>query len=92
MCFLDPYDLHLCNINQEGHFFKCLHRNIPTMSEPWFPLNVHEKSYLDIFPRDQLVYLTPHCREELNEYNHDAVYILGGIVDKVNCKICVYWI
>lgn len=62
-----------------GHLYKF----IPTMYEPWFPLNIHEKSYLDVFSRDQLVYLTPHCREEMQEFDHDAVYILGGIVDKV---------
>lgn len=33
--------------------------------------------------KDRLVYLTPHCREELREYDHDAIYIIGGIVDKV---------
>lgn len=53
------------------------------MYEPWFPLNVHTNSYLDLFPKEQLVYLTPHCREELRTYDHDAIYIIGGIVDKV---------
>lgn len=27
------------------------------------------------------MYLTPHCREEMTTYDHDAVYIVGGIVD-----------
>lgn len=53
------------------------------MYEPWFPLNVHECSYLDLFPKQQLCYLTPHCREELLEYDPDTTYIIGGIVDKV---------
>lgn len=53
------------------------------MYEDWFPLNLHQKSYLDIFDPDQLVYLTPHCREELVTYDHNAIYIIGAIVDKV---------
>lgn len=34
--------------------------------------------------KDRIVYLTPHCREEMTQYDHDAIYIIGGIVDKVN--------
>lgn len=54
------------------------------MYDPEFPLNVHKSSYLDLFPKQNLVYLTPHCREELTTYDHDAIYIIGGIVDKVS--------
>lgn len=60
-----------------------LHRLLPTIYDPCFPLNVHETSYLKVFPKEQLVYLTPHCREEMMEYDPDAIYIIGGIVDKV---------
>ncbi|KAJ8978654.1 hypothetical protein NQ317_019090 [Molorchus minor] len=80
----DPFDLHLCNAHHDGIQMKYLHKFIPNMLEKSFPINVHEKSYLDIFPKDQLVYLTPHCREELTEYDHDAIYIIGAIVDKIN--------
>lgn len=62
---------------------KCLEKFIPTLYESWFPLNIHESSYLDVFPKDQLIYLTPHCREEMTKYDPDAVYIVGGLVDKV---------
>jgi ribonuclease P protein 1 len=61
-----------------------LHKHIGTVHEPWFPLHLHESSYLDKFPKEQLVYLTPHCREEMLEYDHDAIYIIGAIVDKVS--------
>lgn len=57
------------------------------MHEPWFPLNVHEKSYLNVFPKNQLVYLTPHSPEVMTNYDHDAIYIIGGIVDKVRTQL-----
>lgn len=79
----EPFNIHLCNVNHEGKFMKQLERNIPSLTEPWFPLNIHEKSYLDIFAKENLVYLTPHCRNELTEFDHDAVYIVGCMVDKV---------
>jgi ribonuclease P protein 1 len=57
---------------------------IPTLYDSDFPINITEKSYLDIFPKEDIVYLTPHCREELREFDHDAVYIIGAMVDKGN--------
>ncbi|XP_072940880.1 mitochondrial ribonuclease P protein 1 homolog [Epargyreus clarus] len=80
----DPFDVHLCNVNLEGPFMRQVHKNIPLIDEPWCPLNIHSKSYLDMFPKDKLVYLTPHCREEITNYDHDAVYIIGCMVDKIN--------
>lgn len=71
-------------MNQNGNLFPYLLKNIPTLMEKWFPLNVHECSYLDLFPREKLVYLTPHCQQVLNEYDHDDIYIIGGIVDCSN--------
>jgi len=35
-------------------------------------------------PKEKIVYLTPHCREELDIFDHDTTYIIGGIVDKSN--------
>ncbi|KAF5295340.1 hypothetical protein FQR65_LT01530 [Abscondita terminalis] len=80
----EPFDLHYCNTSKESVLMKALNKHIVTMYEPWFPLNLHEKSYTDIFPKDKLVYLTPHCREVMTEFNHDDIYIVGAIVDKVN--------
>ena len=39
---------------------------------------------MDLFPKDQLVYLTPHCRTELDTWDNDAIYIIGAMVDKAN--------
>ena len=79
----DPFDLHLCNVNPQGEIMEFLRRSIPTVEEPAFPLNIHRQNYLDICPSDKLVYLTPHCRNELQEFDHDAVYIVGALVDLV---------
>lgn len=53
------------------------------MREPEFPLNLHEECFTKVFPKEKLVYLTPHCKENLEEFNHDDVYIVGCMVDKV---------
>lgn len=81
-----PFNLHMCNLNMEGQFMQKLRQNIPSLDEPWFPINFHSNSYMDVFPKEKLVYLTPHCRDELTKFDHDAIYIIGCMVDKLNTE------
>jgi len=46
------------------------------------PVTVTEKSYLDLYPKKDLVYLSPDARETLSHFDANKIYILGGIVDK----------
>lgn len=39
-------------------------------------------SYMDVFPRNRLVYLSPDAKESLKTYNHDDIYIVGAYLDK----------
>lgn len=80
----DPFDLHYCNVNLESICTKALNRYIPTMLNTEFPMNVHEKCFTELFPKENLVYLTPHCRTDMEVYNPDNVYIVGAMVDTVN--------
>ncbi|XP_061390216.1 mitochondrial ribonuclease P protein 1 homolog [Musca vetustissima] len=80
----DPFDLHYCNVNLKTPCMQKLQRYIPTMLNTDFPMNVHQKCFTEIFPKENIVYLTPHCRTDLVEYNHDDVYVVGAMVDTVN--------
>lgn len=80
----NPFDLYLCNAVRESNTMKQFVKFIPTLYDPDFPINITEKHYLDLFPKENIVYLTPHCREEMREFDHDAVYIIGAMVDKAN--------
>lgn len=80
----DPFDLHLCNADMDTYSMKVLQKFIPKMHEPSFPMNVHEGNVTDVFPKEKLVYLTPHCRSDLTTYDPDDIYIIGGMVDKAN--------
>ena len=40
-----------------------------------------EASYLDLFDRQKLIYLSSHSPYEMLEYDHDVVYIIGAIID-----------
>ena len=47
-----------------------------------FEVNATAESYLDLFPREQLVYLSPDAPVELQHFDPNLVYIVGGLVDK----------
>lgn len=76
-----PFPMQFCNV-KFGGVIKYLHQLIPSIYQPEFPINLSPKSYLDLFPREKLVYLTPHCRNDLEQFDHDSIYIVGCIVDK----------
>lgn len=80
----DPFVLHMCNLRPEDMTVKMLERTLPTVYHPTFPINVTDKHYLDMVPKEKLVYLTPHCKEVMETYDHEAVYVIGGIVDRSN--------
>lgn len=46
--------------------------------------------YLDLFDKDRLVYLTPDSPNEMTHFDHNAVYILGGIYDDENKEPLTY--
>lgn len=75
-----PFDLHFCNVNFNGDTFTNLQRLIPGLRSPSFPTNLHERCFSDVFPQEKLVFLTPHCHDELTEYDPEAIYIIGAIV------------
>uniref|UniRef100_A0A1B6FKU1 RNA (guanine-9-)-methyltransferase domain-containing protein 1 n=1 Tax=Cuerna arida TaxID=1464854 RepID=A0A1B6FKU1_9HEMI len=80
----DPFNIHFCNMNKNGILYKQFLKHIPTIEDPAFPINISEEHYLDLFPKEKLVYLTPHCRDELRKFCADDIYIVGALVDKQN--------
>ncbi|XP_074648279.1 uncharacterized protein LOC141903840 [Tubulanus polymorphus] len=80
----DPFYFYVCNASPDSASVQRLYRSASGIDE--YPFTVTEKSYLDIFPRDKLVYLSPNAPAMLEDYNHDDVYIVGGLVDKIVCQ------
>ncbi|XP_045519476.1 tRNA methyltransferase 10 homolog A [Pieris brassicae] len=48
--------------------------------ENW-DIEYHEKSYIDIFPKEKLVYLTSESENVIEKFEEDNLYIIGGLVD-----------
>lgn len=51
----------------------------------WF-MKLHEKPFWEIFPTSKIVVLSPDSTEELEEFEPDKVYIVGGLVDRTVTK------
>ncbi|NWU14163.1 TM10B methyltransferase, partial [Cephalopterus ornatus] len=47
-----------------------------------FQMDTTPESYLDLFPLDAIVYLTPDSENVLEDIDPDKVYVLGGLVDE----------
>ncbi|KAL6443378.1 hypothetical protein ACFW04_002918 [Cataglyphis niger] len=81
---VNPMSLYFCNMKNDGPLLQYCNTFMPNLLDDDFPVIITSQSYLDLFPKNQLVYLTPHCRTDMTEYNPDMVYIIGAMVDKHN--------
>ncbi|XP_031838521.1 tRNA (guanine(9)-N(1))-methyltransferase Trmt10A isoform X1 [Nomia melanderi] len=39
------------------------------------------ETYLDIYPKEKIIYLTSESENVINHLEHDCVYVIGGLVD-----------
>ena len=76
--FHSPSFVYLCNLSRHGRLQAEFDRR-SSLENTCF--EVTESSYLDIFPHDKLIYLSPDSNVEMTSFDHEAVYIVGGIVD-----------
>ncbi|XP_077498203.1 mitochondrial ribonuclease P protein 1 homolog isoform X2 [Amblyomma americanum] len=76
----DPFNLVFCNVKEGSQYKQHLHRVLPHLGKPSCLVTATEKSYLDLYPKERLVYLTPDARQPLR-YSDDAIYIVGAMVD-----------
>lgn len=78
----DPYHLHFCNLQPDSYYKHQLIKRYG--AETWDRLFITstDKQHFELFPREQLVYLTADSPNVLRKYDHNKVYIIGGLVDR----------
>lgn len=80
-----PFGLNFCNVDSKGkllHHLKLLNPAI----EIDLPVNFYNSSYLDVFRREDIVYLSPFVHKEF-EYHPKDVYVLSALSN--NKPLCV---
>lgn len=85
-----PFHLHFCEVDFAGPMIEYLYRYFPNLYDTDFPVTMTSQSYMDVFDRKRLVYLTPHTNDVIEKYDPNAVYIIGALVDKVR-KLDVFF-
>ncbi|KAK3546035.1 hypothetical protein QTP70_019951 [Hemibagrus guttatus] len=75
-----PFHLFLTDMKEDSLLYKeCIRMNEGFLN---YLIDVTEESWIDLFPSEDIIYLTPDASEALEEVNGDKVYILGGLVDE----------
>lgn len=75
-----PFVMHLCNMDEKSLLWRELERQMPNF--PKLPLKVHTGDVTEVFPKQELVYLSPDAEDVMHEFNANDNYIIGSIVDK----------
>lgn len=73
-----PFQIYFCNYDQNTEFHKRYSQHLEYDSNLIFET---EKNYLDIFPKNQLVYLSRDAKIKMTRYDPDKVYVVGSIID-----------
>ncbi|CAN9507242.1 unnamed protein product [Ophioblennius macclurei] len=79
---VDPFHLHFCNLRPDGPYKQELLKRYG--AETWDRLLITdtERHHVDVFPKDQLVYLTADSPNVLRAFDHSKVYVVGALVDR----------
>lgn len=79
----DPYHLMFCGYNPANRGYQYLETmNGDIMDKPEYMFNFYREEYQNLLPHNELIYLTPDTKEVMEEYNPNAVYIIGALVSK----------
>ncbi|XP_008833940.1 tRNA methyltransferase 10 homolog C [Nannospalax galili] len=78
---VDPFHIYFCNLKLDSAFHRELVRRY---GEKWdkLLLTATEKSYVDLFPKDNIIYLTADSPNVMTTFKHDKIYIIGSFVDR----------
>ena len=77
---LDPFHFVFTSLDPGGKVLAMLQRS--SLTGRHFMGTMTDRSYLDMFPRERLVYLSPHASQTLREVDPSDIYIVGGFIDK----------
>lgn len=76
---IDPFHVYICNAKHGSPMNQRIEQLVHGLYEPHHFIHITEKSYTDLFPKDQLIYLSPHSENVLEHYDGSVNYIIGCV-------------
>ncbi|XP_013411013.1 tRNA methyltransferase 10 homolog B [Lingula anatina] len=77
----DPFNLMLCHASSDSESTYSIGVQKGILQPSWM-WSVTGRDMVDLYPRKSLVYLSPDATDYLTEFDPNAVYVIGGLVDK----------
>ena len=77
----EPFAVYLTNYDSKCAKCSILTKGCQNIMDIDSPVFVTEKPYLELFPPQQLLYLTPDSKNDLVHYDPNDIYIIGGLID-----------
>jgi tRNA (guanine9-N1)-methyltransferase len=81
---VNPCDIVLSGVTNE------LRADMESMNASNWAMNIASETYLELFPKEKLVYLTADSDETLEAFSRDDIYIIGGLVDHNRLKLATW--
>jgi tRNA (guanine9-N1)-methyltransferase len=83
----NPLPIYFTSLKQDSTLYKQLEKN-----DGWKKWDIvrSEQSYLELFKKEELVYLTSESENVLNELEKGVCYVIGGLVDHNSKKGLTY--
>ena len=78
--YREPFRMYYVNFKKDCIFDKELRQNGIEIENNM--IIESEKSYLDLFPKRKLVYLSPEAPHKIKSVKEDTVYIIGALTDR----------
>lgn len=75
-----PFDLMFCNVDHSSSTMSAFGRYMPNLYAPDNFITLTDLNYLDLYPKEKLVYITPFAKEPMKVYDPNAVYIIGKCI------------
>lgn len=76
----DPFRMYFSNFKKDGKFDTSFKESCNNLDD--LLIVNSEESYLKMFPKEKLVYLSPNAKYEMKEVDEDKVYIIGVLADE----------
>ena len=77
----EPFAIHLTSYDPNCDRCSILTKAIKNIMEDDSTVLVTKKSYLELFPKERLLYLSPDSKNDLMKHDPNNIYVIGGLID-----------